>query len=219
MRVIGTVGLPGSGKGEAATVARDTGVPVVTMGDVIRQACRDRGLDPAEHHGEVARALRAEEGPAAIAERSLPAIEAELDTTDTVLVDGLRSDVELDRFRSAFGGAFRLVSVEAPFETRADRLLDRGRDDSDLDRASLREREERELGFGMGEVMDRADVVVDNTDTLDAYRRRIRAILDGDLDAVADSDYVHVRFDGDGDVARGAATGPGSDPPEGGDAP
>jgi dephospho-CoA kinase len=193
MRVIGTVGLPGSGKGEAAAVARETGVPVVTMGDVIREACRDRGLDPAEHHGEVARALREENGPAAIAERSLPTVESELEDGDTVLVDGLRSEVELDRFREAFGDAFALVSVEAPFETRADRLLDRARDDTDLDREALRQREERELGFGMGEVMDRADVVVENTDTLDAYRERIRAILAGDLDAVADSDCVRVR--------------------------
>jgi dephospho-CoA kinase len=193
MRVIGTVGLPGSGKGEAAAVAREAGVPVVTMGDVIREACRDRGLDPAEHHGEVARALRAEDGPAAIAERSLPMIEAALDGSDAVLVDGLRSDVELDRFRDAFGDAFRLVSVEAPFETRADRLLDRARDDTDLDRESLREREERELGFGMGEVMDRADIVIENTDTLDAYREQIRAVLDGDLDRVADSESVDLR--------------------------
>jgi dephospho-CoA kinase len=210
MRVIGTVGLPGSGKGEAAAVARETGVPVVTMGDVIRQACRDRGLDPAEHHGEVARALREENGPAAIAERSLPTIEAELDESDTVLVDGLRSDVELDRFRDAFGDAFYLVSVEAPFEVRADRLLDRARDDSDLDREALREREERELGFGMGDVMDRADLVIENTDTLDAYRERIRAILAGDLDAVADSDSVHL---------RGVdAAAHGSPPLDGGDA-
>jgi len=212
MRVIGTVGLPGSGKGEAAAVARETGVPVVTMGDVIREACRDRGLDPAEHHGEVARALRKEDGPAAIAERSLPVIEAALADSDTVLVDGLRSDVELDRFRAAFGDSFRLVSVEAPFETRADRLLDRARDDSDLDREALREREERELGFGMGEVMDRADVVIENTDTLEAYRERLRAVLAGDLDAVADSDYVLLQSVDAGAAADGQTT------PDGGDA-
>ena len=35
MRVIGTVGLAGSGKGEAAAVARELEIPVVTMGDVI----------------------------------------------------------------------------------------------------------------------------------------------------------------------------------------
>jgi len=206
MRVIGTVGLPGSGKGEAAAVAREVGVPVVTMGDVIREACRDRGLDPAEHHGDVARALREEEGPAAIAQRSLPTIEAALEESDAVLVDGLRSDVELDRFREAFGDAFRLVSVEAPFETRADRLLDRARDDTDLDRESLREREERELGFGMGEVMDRADVEIRNTDTLDAYRERIRAVIDGDLNRVADGEYVRVR-DADAPDPADVATG------------
>jgi dephospho-CoA kinase len=216
MRVIGTVGLPGSGKGEAAAVAREAGVPVVTMGDVIREACRERGLDPAEHHGEVARALREEEGPAAIAERSLPPIEAALQDSDVVLVDGLRSDVELDRFRTAFGDAFILVSVEAPFETRADRLLDRARDDSDLDRESLREREERELGFGMDAVMDRADVVIENTDSLDAYRRRIRAILDGDLTAVADSDAVRLR-DVEADTRATGATGEGT-ARDGGDA-
>ncbi|MDS0297377.1 flagellar hook-basal body complex protein FliE [Halogeometricum sp. S1BR25-6] len=180
MKVIGTVGLPGSGKGEAASVARDAGVPVVTMGDVIRSECRERGLEPAEHHGEIATALREEEGPAAIAERSLPLVEVELESSDVVLVDGLRSEHELDRFREAFGEAFVLVSVEAPFEVRAERLSDRGRDDSDVDREALRDREERELGFGMGEVMDRADVVVDNTDSLERFRERIRALLEED---------------------------------------
>jgi dephospho-CoA kinase len=194
MKVIGTVGLPGSGKGEAAAVAREADVPVVTMGDVIREACRERGFDPAEHHGEMARTLREEDGPAAIAERSLPLIEAELETHDTVLVDGLRSDVELDRFREAFGEDFLLVSIEAPFETRAERLLDRARDDSDIDREALRDREERELGFGMGEVMDRADVVVENTDTLEAFRERIRAIFDDDLASV-DDEHVQVASD------------------------
>jgi len=178
MTVLGTVGLPGSGKGEAAAVAREAGIPVVTMGDVIREACRDRGLDPAEHHGSVARALREEEGEAAIAERSLPHIEAGLAESETVLVDGLRSPVEADRFEEAFGDAFVLVSVEAPFETRAERLADRERDDSDLDREALREREERELGFGMGEVMDRADVTVDNSGSLEAFRDRIRTVID-----------------------------------------
>jgi dephospho-CoA kinase len=177
MTVIGTVGLPGSGKGEFAAVARERGIPVVTMGDVIRAACRERGLDPEEHHGRVARALREEEGPAAIAERSLPRIREALDGADVVVVDGLRSDVELDRFEAAFGDEFLLVSIEAPFEARADRLAGRGRDDSDLDEEELRAREERELSFGMGEAMERADLTVDNTGSLDGYRSRVESIL------------------------------------------
>jgi len=181
MRVIGTVGLPGSGKGEAAEVAREEGVPVVTMGDVIREACRERGLDPAEHHGDVATTLREEGGEAAIAERCVPAVrEAFEEGADTVLVDGLRSPAEVERFVSAFGDDFVILSVEAPFEARAERLLERGRDATDEDRSDLRAREERELDFGMGEVMERADHTIQNTDTLDAFRDAVREVIRGE---------------------------------------
>jgi len=179
MRVLGTVGLAGSGKGELATVAREEGVPVVTMGDVIRQACRDRGLDPAENHGMVAKALRQEDGPAAIAERSLPIVrEAVSETeTETVLVDGLRSMVEVEAFRDAFAESFRIVSIEAPFDLRAERLAERGRDNSDSDLEALRARDERELGFGMSEVMQAADYRIENTDSLDTFRTTARKLL------------------------------------------
>ena len=176
MRVIGTVGLPGSGKSEAASVAEELGIPVVTMGDVIRQECRDRGLDPAEHHGEIAGALREENGPDAIAQRSLPIIEAELEAAETVLVDGIRAGVEVERFEEAFGEAFTLVSIEAPFEVRAERVQARDRDNTE-DGEGLRERDERERGFGMDEAIARADVSVENTATLEAFHEKIRAFL------------------------------------------
>jgi len=178
MRVIGTVGLPASGKGEAAAVAREEGVPVVTMGDVVREACRERGLDPAAHHGEVARTLREEHGPAAVAERSLPAVEAALSEAAVVLVDGLRSPVEVEAFEEAFGDEFLLVSVEAPFELRADRIADRGRDaGEEAGGETLRERDERERGFGVEEAMERADVTVENTGPIESLRSEIRALL------------------------------------------
>ncbi|WP_122088944.1 AAA family ATPase [Halalkalicoccus subterraneus] len=175
MRVIGTVGLPGSGKGEAAAVAREEGIPVVTMGDVIRRECRDRGLDPADHHGEVATAMREEDGPLAIAERSLPLIEERLEGSRVVLVDGLRSGAEAKRFEEAFGEDFTLIAVEAPFEIREQRLGTRGRDNPETE--SLETRDERELGFGMGEAMTRADVTIENTDSLERFRERIRELL------------------------------------------
>jgi dephospho-CoA kinase len=178
MDVIGTVGLPGSGKGEAATVAREEGLPVVTMGDVVRQETADRGLDPAKDHGTVAQALREENGPAAIAERSLPMIEDRLENHETVLVDGIRSDVEVDVFEERFGEAFTLVSIEAPFEVRAERIDARGRDAGEDDGGEpLSARDERERGFGMDDAMDDADVVIENTDSLEAFHDRIRAIV------------------------------------------
>lgn len=177
MRVIATVGLAGSGKGEFAAVAERAGVPVVTMGDVIRAECRKRGLDPAEQHGEVASALREENGPAAVAEASLPHVESALEDADTVVVDGIRSDTEVDVFESRFGGSFTLVGIEAPFETRRTRIDERGRDDVE-NGEDLAARDERELGFGLGEALDRADVTVENTGSLGAFRERVREVLD-----------------------------------------
>ena len=184
MTVIGVVGLPGSGKSEAAEVATEIGVPVVTMGDVIRAECRERGLDPATDHGTVARALREENGPGAIAERSLPVIEDERAGHDIVLVDGIRSDVEVETFRDVFGESFVLVEITAPFEVRAERLDLRGRDaGADEGGESLEDRDERELGFGMGDAMDMADVTVENTDSLSAFQRRIRTLLEEGVEA------------------------------------
>ncbi|MFC7072985.1 AAA family ATPase [Halovenus rubra] len=178
MTVIGTVGLPGSGKSEAATVADDLGVPVVTMGNVIRQECRDRGLDPATHHGEIAKTLREENGPDAIAERSLPIIESKLEKAETVVVDGIRSDVEVAAFTEAFGDEFTLVSIEAPFETRAERLEVRGRDaNAEEGGESLAERDERERGFGMDDAMAQADLVIENDGSLVAFHDRIHTLL------------------------------------------
>ena len=184
MRVIGTVGLPGSGKGEAAAVADELGVPVVTMGDVVRAECRDRGLDPADHHGDVARALRAENGPDAIAERTLPPVEEHLQNHDAVLIDGIRAGVEVERFREAFGNDFVLVHVHAPFDVRAERLLDRGRDTSDGGREALKERDERELGFGMDAAIESADITVENVGSLTAFHERIRRVFADGLDAI-----------------------------------
>lgn len=178
MRVVGIVGLPGSGKTEAASVARDLGVPVVTMGDVIRAACRDRGLAVNEENmGRVATALREEGGDAAIADRSIPLIEAALDGTDVVLVDGIRGIAEVKSFTETFGDAFTLVSIEVPFEERLDRIRERGRDPTAEAREDLAARDERELGYGMGEAMDVADVTIHNTGSVEAFREVVRDVL------------------------------------------
>lgn len=179
MRVIGTVGMPGSGKSEAATVAEEAGVPVLIMGDVIRQECRDRGLDPAQHHGRIAQALREENGPGAIAQRSLPIIEEHLADSDTVLVDGIRSDVEVETFREAFGEDFTLVHVYAPRELRKERIESRDRP-GDTDGESLEAREEREKGFGMEEAIELADVRIENTGTLEEFHEAFRDLLSGE---------------------------------------
>lgn len=183
MQVIGIVGLPGSGKSEAATVAREMGIPVVTMGDVVRAETEDRGLNPASDHGSVAQAMREEGGPAAIADRSLPIIEDRLDDSDVVLVDGIRSDHEVRVFEDRFGEDFTLVEVYAPFDLREERLAERGRDtDAAEGGESLAQRDERERGFGMDAAIEAADRTIENTKSLGAFREAVRELLEEEQD-------------------------------------
>lgn len=178
MTVIGIVGLPGSGKSEAARVARELGLPVVTMGDIVRQETEARGLDPAADHGAVAQALREEEGPAAIADRAVPEIRSALAENDAVVVDGIRSGAEVERFESAFGEDFRLVAITAPDELRAERLELRGRDAAGEDGGeTIAERDERELGFGMEEALEDADRTILNEASLEAFREAASEVL------------------------------------------
>lgn len=178
MRVIAVVALPGSGKSEAANVAEEMGIPVVTMGDVIRNACRERGLETTEDNmGAVATALREDGGDAAIAEASIPLIENYVESHDTVLVDGIRGIAEVNRFNDVFGDDFSLVSIDVPFETRLERIQTRGRDPTAEDAMALKRRDERELGYGMGEAMQEADFTIENTDSLDAFRTKITHVL------------------------------------------
>jgi ribose 1,5-bisphosphokinase PhnN len=104
-----------------------------------------------------------------------------LEDHEVVVVDGLRSGDEAERFEEAFGESFLLVAITAPAAVRAERLDLRGRDDTDSE--SIEERDERELGFGMGEAIDRADLTVENAGRLEAFRERAAAVLNGVIDA------------------------------------
>jgi len=127
MKIIGFVGLPGSGKGEASKVARHHGLAVVVMGDVIRQEAARQNLEPTDQNlGRIGNALRAKDGPDAIARRTLDRVMAT--GKDVVVVDGLRSKAEADFFR-AHAEEFHLVEVYAPAEARLKWLATRGRPD------------------------------------------------------------------------------------------
>lgn len=183
MTVYATVGYPGSGKGEAATVARRLDIPVVTMGDVIRDECRARGLPQTEDAlGIVATHLRERDGPAAIAERCLPLVRAAHVAYGDVLVDGIRGYAEVDRLQAALGDRFCLIAVDAPFEVRRERIADRGRDPTADGVEDLRRRDRREEGYGMAEAFDAADTVVDNSGSLEAYQSALeRVFSQGDV--------------------------------------
>ena len=175
MRVIGVVGFPASGKGEVAAIAGDLGIPVVVMGDVIREAVREAGLPPTDEHlGATAQRIRCEEGMDAVARRCIPLIESQ--KSDIVLVDGIRGDSEVQAFRSHFPD-FILVGIQSSFKARLTRMSSRGRSDDLKERQDLQRRDERELTWGLGRALAGADIVVHNEGSLESFRAGVRDLF------------------------------------------
>jgi dephospho-CoA kinase len=176
MRVIGVVGLPASGKGEISKIARGRGIPVVVMGDVIRDTVKEAGLAPTdENFGAVADRLRAEEGMDAIANRCVAAIVQQ--GTPLVLIDGIRGDAEVRVFQGKFPG-FVLVAIDSSFEQRLERLGTRGRSDDVTSAAALRVRDERERRWGLEAALAMADIRIRNDGTLAEYTDAVHGLLD-----------------------------------------
>jgi len=175
MRVIGVVGMPASGKGEFSRIAQEAGIPVIVMGDMIRKAVGEAGLEPNDtNFGATANRLRAERGMDAIAQLCVPEIR-KLDAP-LVLVDGIRGDTEVALFRKNFSG-FTLISIESPFEKRLARIAARARSDDFTTADALRNRDERELGWGLGNALKQADIHIKNEGTLDEFAVDVRHLL------------------------------------------
>lgn len=176
MKIVGFVGMPGSGKSEASEVAKSMGLRVVIMGDIIRQDAARLGLEPTDENlGKVGSALREKEGPDIIARRSLDA--ARRSGQDLAIIDGIRSKAEVDYFRSHSDG-FKLVEIWTPSEARRMRLASRRRpDDGAASPASLKRREGREMGWGMGEAIEAADVRICNEGSIEDLRSSVRELL------------------------------------------
>jgi predicted RNA binding protein with dsRBD fold (UPF0201 family)/dephospho-CoA kinase len=192
MKVIAFVGMPGAGKTEASNVAREMGIPVVVMGDVLREEVKMRGLPPTDENiGSVANQLRKEEGMDAIAKRCIPRIKAYEGKSDVVVVDGIRGIAEVETFKKEFDDNFTLVKVDAPFELRLERLKGRGRSDDAGSVEWLRQRDERELSWGMGKAMEAADKSVTNLDPIQRFKDEVRSILKKECVATTVSALVY----------------------------
>jgi dephospho-CoA kinase len=173
-KVIAISGMPGAGKGIAADAARSLSLEVLVLGDVIREETERRGLEPTpENMGSVMLQVRANEGPAVVAKRLLPKIQASRGST--VIVEGIRSIHELTEIRSKYEVV--VVAIHASPKTRFQRLLSRNRSDDPKTWETFSERDLRELDVGLGKVISLADVVLVNEGTISELQSSFKASL------------------------------------------
>ena len=173
--VIGVAGMPGAGKSLVTKIAEKMGYAVVTMGDVVREETRKRGLPlTPEKMGAVMLKLREEEGPAAVAKRCIPRIENA--KNDIVVVDGLRSLHELEEYQRHFKKSV-LIAIHASPEIRFQRLFRRKRSDDPQGWATFHERDIRELSVGLSNLIVTADYLIVNEGVKAQTEEKIRGVL------------------------------------------
>ncbi len=158
-KIICITGMPGSGKGVVAQVAKSKGIPVFVMGDVVREEATRRNLP---HKPEVlnmiARELREKEGLDAVAKRLATKIEKI--SENVVVVDGVRSLHEVNVFKKY--GDVVIIAVHASPKTRFKRILSRKRPGDPKTWEEFVERDFTELEFGVGNVIALADYMIVN---------------------------------------------------------
>jgi dephospho-CoA kinase len=197
--VIVLAGLPGSGKSEASEIAKLMGIPVIIMGDVIRSETAKRGLKPnSQNIGLVATELRAKNGDDVVLQRSWPKISEALSKHNIVMIDGMRSIAEKDALVELMGKKPEILAIIASEEIRNLRLIGRGRsDDMKAEKVTnntnkvgkensnimpisgVSERDKREKGWGVEELLEEANFKIVNEDSVESFRINVKELLEG----------------------------------------
>ncbi len=171
--------MPGSGKSEAVAVAQERGYPVIRMGDLIWDEVARQGLPRASVHvGRVANEMRHIHGDDVWALRTAQRVKERAIGQDIVLIDGIRSNHEVETFRRELGDDFVLVAIHTDPEERHARLTRRARDDDPTDHAAHKDRDSRELNWGIARTIAMADEMVVNDADLVTFRARVASLLD-----------------------------------------
>jgi len=160
--VIGIVGLPGSGKSTALSVIRQL-APIVVMGDVVRSEVRKIGseINPTTL-GKMSKKLREKYGDTVIAKKCVDIINRM--NEKVIFLDGIRSMKEVNYFKLFWN--FKLIAIISPDKIRHERLLYRNRADDSIDKKTIEERDQRELSFGLEEVITASDMKIYNNEDI-----------------------------------------------------
>lgn len=167
MKLIVVTGMPGAGKEEFLTAGKDAGVPFIRMGDVVRECYAASGAEQnGLSVGQFAGNERKEHGADIWAKRVMERV-----TTELCIIDGCRSMDEIESFKK-LGGDIVIVAIHASPSVRFDRLVKRQRADAPANLAEFKERDERELSWGVGNVLALADYLVDNMTDITEFHRK-----------------------------------------------
>lgn len=173
-RLILLTGMPGSGKEEFLKICMNRGIRILRMGDFVRSEAVAQGLSLDDQSlGSLAQSKRESEGFDYWARKTVEALDDRI-----TLVDGVRGRAEVALFRREIKNGIVVVAVHASPMTRYKRLLARARSDAPKSWDEFERRDIRELRWGLGDVIARADYIIPNEGSLEDLRKYVEAVLD-----------------------------------------
>lgn len=173
-KVLVVTGMPGAGKEEFVKVAKRKGHTIIRMGDVVRQEAERQGVVMDDKGiGGFASSERQAYGPDIWALRCLDVL-----GPGPAVIDGSRSLMEMRAFRSALGEGTELVAVHSSPAVRFERLRKRNRSDAPRSIQEFADRDERELGWGLGSLIAMADIMLVNEGTLEEFHALVEKELE-----------------------------------------
>ena len=178
--IVCLTGMPGSGKSTIVSALKAMGLEALNLGDGVRAEAKRCNLEPSgDNLGKLMLELREKNGPGAIAELLTEPIKNS--QSKVIIIDGVRSTAEIEVLKNV--GSVKLLSIEASADTRYKFLSARGRSDDPKTREKFEERDNREIGVGLGETIAIADETIGNSDiTLDELTELAHKVIEKWID-------------------------------------
>jgi len=177
MKIIAFTGMPASGKTEAVQLAKNKGIPVIRMGDLVWEETRQQGkpLDD-KNVGDVASNMRKKYGMDIWAKRTVEKIHS-MKKSSHLIIDGVRNMEEIEYFKKELGLDFFVVAIDASDDLRRKRAITRGRTDDSKNLEDLEERDKREIHWGLQKVIADADIIIPNNGSLVQFKKQVLTVF------------------------------------------
>ncbi len=182
-KIIAIVGMPGSGKTEAAEYFAKKGFQFIRLGQLTMDEIKKRGLEPTEKNEKMIReSLRKQHGMAAYALLNFPKIDTLL-KKGNVIVDGLYSWEEYLEFKKKYPDV-AVIAIYASPKARYARLEGRKLESEDkdmknrqLEKEAASERDTAEIeNLNKGGPIAVADFTVVNEGALNEMHKKLDEI-------------------------------------------
>ena len=164
--IVGLTGMPGAGKTTVANYLSEKGIPLLVMGDVVREVAENDGLEPtSDNLAKLMLRLRKRNGPEAVAHlivNKIKLMKKEDKQLSVVIVDGIRSMAEVQVLRRI--GSIKLLAIHGSTLTRYTHVRERGRSDVPSNIGEFDKRDKIEMDVGISNAIALADETISNND-------------------------------------------------------